>query len=119
MKILLDENKKFFKGNMHCHSVLSDGHLTTAELKEKYKGKIGFIGGWEWQNQMPRNYPEYDEEEVRQGVRDAIDKYAPGGGYGIITWPLSYEGDPVLPEIKRILRDECHWYGRKIYGYKD
>lgn len=89
------------------------------KLKEKYKGKIGFIGGWEWQNQMPKNYPEYDEEELRQGVRDAMDKFAPGGGYGIITWPLSYDGDPVLPEVKRILRDECHWYGRKIYGYKD
>lgn len=89
------------------------------KLKEQYKGKMGFIGGWEWQNQMPKNYPEYDEEELRQGVRNVIDKYAAGGGYGIITWPLSYEGDPVLPEVKRILRDECHWYGRKVYGYKD
>jgi len=89
------------------------------KLKEKYKGKIGFIGGWEWQVQMPKNYPEFDEEEVRQGVRDVIDKYAPGGGWGIGTWPVSYEGDPVLPVIRQILRDECHWYGRKVYGYKD
>lgn len=89
------------------------------KLKEQFKGKIGFIGGWEWQNRIPKNYPEYDEEELRQGVRDVIDKYAPGGGYGIITWPLSYEGDPVLPKVKQILRDECHWYGRKVYGYKD
>ena len=55
----------------------------------------------------------------RQGVRDVMDKYAPGGGWGIGCWPVSYAGDPVLPEIKRILRDECHWYGRKVYGYKD
>ena len=89
------------------------------KLKEQYKGKIGFIGGWEWQNRIPKNYPEFDEEELRQGVRDVIDKFAPGGGYGIITWPLSYEGDPVLPKVKQILRDECHWYGRKVYGYKD
>lgn len=89
------------------------------KLKEQYKGKIGFIGGWEWQNRIPKNYPEYDEEELRQGVRDVIDKFAPGGGYGIITWPLSYDGDPVLPKVKQILRDECHWYGRKVYGYKD
>lgn len=89
------------------------------KLKEKYKGQVGFIGGWDWSIRMPTTYPEYDEEEVRQTVRDSIDKFAPGGAYGIITWPISYAGDPALPEIKRILRDECHWYGRKIYGYKD
>ena len=36
-KILLDSNKKFFKGNLHCHSNLSDGNLTPNELKELYK----------------------------------------------------------------------------------
>lgn len=86
-------------------------------LKEKYKGKVGFVGGWDWGEKRPLNYPEFDEEEMRQTVRDAMDKYAPGGGYGIVVWPISYKDDPVLPEIKRILRDECHWYGRKIYGY--
>ena len=37
MKILLDKNKNYYKGNMHCHSNLSDGKLTPFELKEKYK----------------------------------------------------------------------------------
>ena len=37
MKILLDKNKNFYKGNMHCHSTLSDGKLSPFELKEKYK----------------------------------------------------------------------------------
>ena len=36
-KILLDSKKKFFKGNMHCHSNLSDGKMTPEELKEEYK----------------------------------------------------------------------------------
>lgn len=36
-KILLDENKNFYKGNMHCHSTISDGNLTPSELKELYK----------------------------------------------------------------------------------
>ena len=89
------------------------------KLKEKYKGKMGFIGGWEWQTRMPKNYPEYDEEELRAGVREVIDKNAPGGGWGVGCWPVSYDGDPVLPKIRQILRDECHWYGRKVYGYKD
>lgn len=37
-KILFGENKNFYKGNMHCHSTLSDGKYTPSELKELYKG---------------------------------------------------------------------------------
>ena len=39
MKILLDKNKNFYKGNMHCHSTLSDGTFTPEELKKMYKEK--------------------------------------------------------------------------------
>ncbi len=38
-KVLLDKNKNFYKGNMHCHSNLSDGALTPRELKDLYKRK--------------------------------------------------------------------------------
>ena len=86
-------------------------------LKEKYKNKMSFIGGWDWNRVIPYDYPKFDEEEMRQTVRDSMDKYAPGGAFGIIVWPISYPGDPVCEQIKWILRDECHWYGRKIYGY--
>lgn len=37
-KILLDKNKKFYKGNMHCHSTFSDGNQTPEDLKKAYKG---------------------------------------------------------------------------------
>ena len=66
---------------------------------------------------MPKNYPEYSEEELRQSIRDCIDTYAPGGGFGMICWPISYKGDPVIKEVNRIIRDECHWYAREFYGY--
>ena len=36
-RILLDSNKSFYRGNMHCHSTLSDGHFTPEELKKIYK----------------------------------------------------------------------------------
>ncbi len=39
MKVLLDKNKNFYKGNMHCHSTLSDGTFTPEELKKMYKEK--------------------------------------------------------------------------------
>lgn len=34
---LLPESGKYFKANMHCHSVLSDGSWTVEKLKEVYK----------------------------------------------------------------------------------
>ena len=34
---LLPEKGQFFKANMHCHSVLSDGSYTVEKLKEVYK----------------------------------------------------------------------------------
>lgn len=90
------------------------------ELKEKYKGKISFCGGWEWALHMPENYPTYDEEELRQSVRDCLDKNAQGGAYAFYHSGLvSYFGDPVVEDVKHIVRDEAHWYGRKIYGYTD
>jgi hypothetical protein len=38
-KVLLDETLNFYKGNMHCHSTLSDGRFTPERLKEIYKAK--------------------------------------------------------------------------------
>ncbi len=37
MKILLDENKPFFKANLHMHSYMSDGKYSPKEIKEQYK----------------------------------------------------------------------------------
>ena len=36
-RILLDSATPFFKGNMHCHSTVSDGALAPQELKELYR----------------------------------------------------------------------------------
>lgn len=31
--VLLDEKKKFYKGNMHCHSTQSDGKFSLQSLR--------------------------------------------------------------------------------------
>ncbi len=36
-KYLLPETGKFYKANLHCHSTISDGQHTPAEMKEYYK----------------------------------------------------------------------------------
>lgn len=33
---LLKTNGKFYKANLHCHTTLSDGKMTAAEVKEYY-----------------------------------------------------------------------------------
>lgn len=38
-KYLLPKEGTFYKANLHCHSVLSDGELTPEELKEEYKSR--------------------------------------------------------------------------------
>ena len=39
MRILLDKSKKFYKTNLHCHTVNSDGTLTPERIKEEYKAR--------------------------------------------------------------------------------
>ena len=89
------------------------------KIKNEYKGRLSLVGGCDWATMMPKNYPEFDEEELRQSVRNVINRNAPGGAYGFYAWPISYAGDPVIEEVKRIIRDEAHWYGRKYTGYDE
>ena len=39
MKILLDENKKYYKANLHCHTTYCDGKSTPEEIKEMYQAR--------------------------------------------------------------------------------
>ena len=40
-KYLLPETGSFYKANLHCHTVLSDGNKTPEEVKEAYQ-KLGY-----------------------------------------------------------------------------
>ena len=89
-------------------------------LKEKYKGKMTFVGCWGWGDHMPKGFPDFDEEAFREDIRRTIDKYSVGGGYAFAGWPLGRKGEE---EASRraylIMREEVHTYGRKVYGYVD
>lgn len=86
-------------------------------IKEKYKGKICLVGCWDWDEKMPKNWPNnFDEEYIRQGVRDSIDKYGKDGGY-------SFSGgipgkDEFSMRANKIVREEAHYYGHRFYGDK-
>ena len=88
------------------------------KAKQDYKGKLCLVGCWDWDTHIPKGWPDtFDEEEVRQGIRDTIDKYSVDGGYAFCGGvPGKTE---IVKRINQVVKDEVHWYGRKVYGYKD
>ena len=60
-RILLDSATPFFKGNMHCHSTVSDGTLTPQELKELYRAHgYHFIAFTDHEHVVP--HPELNDD---------------------------------------------------------
>ncbi|KPU44269.1 methylcobalamin:coenzyme M methyltransferase [Oxobacter pfennigii] len=81
--------------------------------KEKFKGRIAIAGCYDWK--VPDTWPEVNEEEVRQTVRDMIDKYAPGGGFAGGANCLGKLDDPVVKQVNQWLSSEVYLYGRDYY----
>lgn len=81
-------------------------------LKARYGNRLVLNGGWDSQGEAGR--PGASEEVVRQSARDAIDKFAQGGGY--IFWDLSPVGtsEDMLKKIEW-LEDEARKYGKEYY----
>ncbi len=82
-------------------------------IKEKYGNKLVIMGGFD-----PRDHladPNVTEEEIRQAVRDTMDRLAPGGGF---CWCGGYLGAVDDPEVIRknaVLFDEVFRYGDEFY----
>ncbi len=103
---MIDFGVRYWDPAQECNDLI--------KIKEQYKGKICLCGGWDWDKHMPKTWPEFDEEELRQGVRDSIDKYGKDGGYAFAGGVLGMTEE--AREANRIIRDECHFYGRKVMG---
>jgi len=88
-------------------------------LKEQFKGRMAFVGHWGWGQHIPKNYPDFDEEELRADIRKTIDYCSVGGGYAFAGFPIGVPGDTAVTRAYQIMRDEVHWYGRKVYGYTE
>ena len=83
-------------------------------IKAKYGRDLVICGGWDWE--APINWPEYDEEAIRQTVRDSIDRLAPGGAYAFRGRAIGTYQDPVAAEICEMIELECYNYGRNYYN---
>jgi hypothetical protein len=82
-------------------------------IKEKYKGRLVICGGFDFVPPVDR---EVTEAEVRQSVRDTIDKYAPGGGYIFMGGIMGSADTPELNQkTNGWLADETYTYGSNFY----
>ena len=82
-------------------------------IKAKYGNKLSISGGWKCVN-IP-NWPNVTDEEIAQSVRDAIDKYAPGGGYAFCGGVLGAAGDDKPKRRQSLVRETAMEYGKDYY----
>lgn len=82
-------------------------------IKKKFGRNLAIAGGWDWK--MPSTWPIVDESLIRKSVRDAIDRYAPGGGYAMSGGVLGSAGDELPKIINGWILDEATKYGSTFY----
>ncbi len=82
-------------------------------IKEKYGNSLVICGGWDIVGKLAD--PDVDEETVRASVRQAIDTYAPGGGYAFCGGYLGAVGDEKTMMKNKWLADEVDSYGKTFY----
>jgi hypothetical protein len=82
-------------------------------IKEKYGRRIAMAGCYKWM--PPLTWPEVNEEQIRQTVRDTIDRFAPGGGYAFSGSALGRYGDKTIERVNAWIKEEAYVYGRDYY----
>jgi hypothetical protein len=82
-------------------------------VKKKYGNKLVINGGWEPTTNLSKL--DADDEEIVQSVIDAIDTYAPGGGYCFNGYFLGHEDDAETLRKNNLLVKTAEDYGKKVY----
>lgn len=76
-KILIDNEKNFYKGNLHCHSTFSDGKQTPEELKKAYKEKgYSFVAFTDHEILYEHSYLDDDSFIAITGTEYAIKEFS-------------------------------------------
>jgi hypothetical protein len=82
-------------------------------IKQKYGNSLVLTGCWD--SSGPPGWPGAEEEVVRQGVRDCIDTFAPGGGFCFWASLYGARGDERARQHAFWITDEYNKYGRSFY----
>ena len=90
-------------------------------VKETYGNAMTIMGGWDGRErlldplQSPENPDGVTEAELRQSVRDSMDRLAPGGGFVFSGGFMVALGDTATPKKNEIIRDEARKYSIDFY----
>jgi hypothetical protein len=83
-------------------------------IKEKYKGKLAVVGGFDF---VPPTDRETTEDDVRGYIRETLDKYAHGGGYAFCGGVLGRAADAEKTmQMNGWVQDEVAKYGATFYN---
>ncbi len=82
-------------------------------LQKEIADKLALIGCWDLQGKWITPGVKPSEEELRAKVREAIDKYGPGGNIAILCMILNPEVD--FDKSAKIMHDEVIRYGTGYY----
>ncbi len=82
-------------------------------IKEKYKGKLTIIGGWD--NTGPISYPTTPDEELRDALKTYVDTFAPDGGFAYNASVVGAPGEEIYDRKMKLIKDFYVEYGRDWY----
>ncbi|MDR1590179.1 MAG: veratrol--corrinoid protein metyltransferase [Oscillospiraceae bacterium] len=82
-------------------------------VQKKFGNSLVITGGWDGRGRLMAD--DVTDEEIRQSVRDAMDKYAVGGGYCWCGGYLSSVGDTEMLRRNMVLMSEVDSYGHSFY----
>jgi hypothetical protein len=83
------------------------------DIQARYGRNLVLCGGWEGRGRLLED--DVTEEELRQSVRDAMDKYGKNGGYQIGANFMGATGDEKIARKNKIVREESYVYGHNYY----
>jgi len=85
------------------------------ELQARFGRNLVIGGGWEGRGRLTEL--DVTDEEIRQSVRDAIDAFAPNGGF---MWAAAYTprstNDTLTAHWNEVMFNEAYLYGRDYYS---
>ncbi|MCL1803750.1 MAG: veratrol--corrinoid protein metyltransferase [Eubacteriaceae bacterium] len=85
------------------------------EVQKKFGRQLVIGGGWEGRGRLTE--PDVTDEEIRQSVRDAMDKYAPNGGFMFAAaYTPGSTTDERTAHWNEVLQKEAYDYGRAFYN---
>jgi hypothetical protein len=82
-------------------------------IQARYGRNLVLCGGWEGRGRLLED--DVTEEELRQSVRDAMDKYGKNGGLQIGANFMGATGDEKIAWKNAIVRQESYIYGHNFY----